>query len=452
MNKLCLFFLILFLVPINYLFSQEINGVTTLNGSVLPSARVILNADGKRISYVFTDQNGEFHFPEIENDTVLLEVSHLKASTKILKLAKNSRSNLSIELESAVNQLPEIVIEKQVPIVQKVDTLVYKVSAFRDGTEKVVEDLLKKLPGITVAQNGTIFYKNKEISAMMLDGDDLFQTKYKIGSQNIDIEAVEDVEAIENFNNDKVIHQLTRTNAVALNLKLKKGIQSISANFDLQNDFFSRYDNTATGLVIGEKVKGFSTNSLTNMKRSDYMTFSFLDFSKTQLAAPIELIFKENFSVYPNGYVDIINNGFSTSNSAMFKLSKNLKSTVFVQYGFENLRQKINNQTFYELDNGNQLQYYNSDARYDPSNISLSNNVEFYNKKDLQILAHIQFDKHLSDNLNSADNNGILLKSETKSNTTTFGSRFAVSKKLIQLLLLSWILPTQTAVVFKILM
>jgi|TARA_B110000503_G_scaffold117101_1_gene176754 hypothetical protein len=72
------------------------------------------------------------------------------------------------------NMLMEVEVIEGTPIKNRGDTLSYFVHPFSDGTEEKVEELLAKLPGLSVDQrSGTIKYQGKEIKKILLDGDDL---------------------------------------------------------------------------------------------------------------------------------------------------------------------------------------------------------------------------------------------------------------------------------------
>ena len=75
----------------------------------------------------------------------------------------------------------EIAVESlEKPIRVKNDTIVFNAKYFQTGDEQVVEDLLKKIPGISVDDNGTIKVGNQEIDKLMVDGDDFFEKGYKL--------------------------------------------------------------------------------------------------------------------------------------------------------------------------------------------------------------------------------------------------------------------------------
>ena len=60
------------------------------------------------------------------------------------------------------------------------DTIFYNIQKFKDGSERNVEDVLAKLPGVTVDKGtGKIKYQGKEIKKILLDGDDLTDNNYQ---------------------------------------------------------------------------------------------------------------------------------------------------------------------------------------------------------------------------------------------------------------------------------
>ena len=59
------------------------------------------------------------------------------------------------------------------------------VNAFAQGNEQVVEDILKKIPGLNIDANGTIKVGNQEVEKVMIEGDDFFEKGYKILTKNM---------------------------------------------------------------------------------------------------------------------------------------------------------------------------------------------------------------------------------------------------------------------------
>ena len=106
-------------------------------------------------------------------EILFLEVTNLTHEPKTVALKDYANNNneliIDIKLSTRVTKLKEVIVEKKIPIITKKDTLVYNPDNFKDGSERVIEDLLKKLPGIKVEDNGEIKFKGKPIKKMLLD-------------------------------------------------------------------------------------------------------------------------------------------------------------------------------------------------------------------------------------------------------------------------------------------
>src|SRR5690606_5979425 len=102
------------------------------------------------------------------------------------------------------------------PISIKKDTIIFKASAFTDGTEQTVEDLLKKIPGVYIDSDGTIKVGNQEIEKLMVDGDDLFEKGYRVLSKNMPAYPIERVELFQNYSNNPLLKNIEDSNNVAL--------------------------------------------------------------------------------------------------------------------------------------------------------------------------------------------------------------------------------------------
>lgn len=171
-------------------------------------------------------------------------------------------------------QLQEVIVKKtDRPYKVKKDTVVYDVAKYRDGSEKKVEDLIRKLPGIEVDKNGSIKYKGKAIETVTLDGDNIFSTNYKVATKNINVDIVEQIEAIENYTKNHLLKGIESEGRVALNLKLKKGKSDYSGTLEngvgIKENLKGAYYANMYLMQIASTVKSFATINLNNIGRSD---------------------------------------------------------------------------------------------------------------------------------------------------------------------------------------
>ena len=86
----------------------------------------------------------------------------------------------------------------------------------------MIGDVLKKLPGIKVSENGAITYQGEPINRFYIEGLDLLRAKYGIATNNIPADAVEKVQVLENHQPVKLLRDQVFSQQAAINLKLKK--------------------------------------------------------------------------------------------------------------------------------------------------------------------------------------------------------------------------------------
>ena len=241
-----------------------------------------------------------------------------------------------------INELDEIVIKSEnKKVLVKRDTVVYLVSKFTDGTEKKVEDLLRKLPGITVENGGIITYKGKPLETVTLDGDNIFNSNYQVGTKNINIGMVEQVEAIDNYTNNRLLRGIESDGKVSLNLKIKKGKSDFSgeseSSLGLKNDqkiatYFNFYL-----MQIAAKNKSFLTMNHNNIGRSDSYFYEKQNSKSLDKKAETDfrtkkVIPEELFS--PN--IDPVrfnqNNQFFASYNTLLKINKSINLKINLNF------------------------------------------------------------------------------------------------------------------------
>ncbi len=247
--------------------------------------------------YTFTDAKGNF---KINFDSFNEESAHIIASytgykndSILIKVSKGRRNyEANLKLVKLTRSIDEVVLIKRKPIEIKNDTVAYNVENFLNGTEKNVEDLLKKLPGITVKENGSLEYKGKAIFAVMLDGADLFNSNYMIGTRGINPKIIDQVEAIENWSENPILKNLNAETKVALNLKLKKDKSSFSSGINLETNLQNRHNIGGNILMVNSLIKTFQTVNYNNVGENkspintNQNSLSFEDFQNMSYQAP----------------------------------------------------------------------------------------------------------------------------------------------------------------------
>ncbi|HEY4107414.1 carboxypeptidase-like regulatory domain-containing protein [Puia sp.] len=210
-------------------FAQAIRGtVKDSTGKGIPYASVNLKNSlvNRIVGYAVTDVGGAYKL-QIPANTPLsglvIEVTSIGYKTMSRPVA-DVHLAYDFTLDVSANQLQSVEIKSSRPVLRTHgDTLGYNVSDFANAQDMVIGDVLKKLPGITVATDGTIFYNNKQISNLYINGDNLLDDKYNIATTTIPHSVVAQVQVIQGDQPVKVLRNKVMSDDVALNLTIKKG-------------------------------------------------------------------------------------------------------------------------------------------------------------------------------------------------------------------------------------
>ena len=121
--------------------------------------------------------------------------------------------------------LDEVIVK--MPVVVRGDTLIYDADSFKNGSERKLEDIIDKLPGVEINESGQIEVEGKVVNKLMVNGKDFFDGDTKIGTKNIPSSAVDKIQVLRNY---AEVGQLSgvrnNQNNFAINIKLKQGKES----------------------------------------------------------------------------------------------------------------------------------------------------------------------------------------------------------------------------------
>lgn len=231
----------------NICFSQTIiTGSVKEGASNLHSVGVILKDSLAKsiIAYTFSDDSGKYELKTNRYGKFNLVFTSLGHETKTVPLIlKQAQEKLTIDvtLKEKAMYLDEVIIKADLPMTVKEDTISFKTKFYIQGTEQTVEDLLQKIPGLQIDNNGAIKIGNQEIEKLMVDGDDLFERGYKILSKNMPAYPIEEVEILKNYSNNRLLKGVEESDKIALNLKLDEKSKRIwfgNVETSLGNDNF----------------------------------------------------------------------------------------------------------------------------------------------------------------------------------------------------------------------
>ena len=176
-------------------------------------------------SFVVTDLSGKYKLPLKINTSYKIQVSYFGLRT-IDEVVKTKETNLSKNYIMLKGILLDEVIVK-IPIIIKGDTIIYDADSFKNGSERKLEDIIDKLPGVEINENNQIEVEGKIVNKITINGKDFFDGDTKIATKNIPSNAVDKIQVLKNY---AEIGQLSgvrnNQNNVAIDIKLKEGKES----------------------------------------------------------------------------------------------------------------------------------------------------------------------------------------------------------------------------------
>ena len=234
--------------------------VTDLNASPIAKASVVLFGEDQNIkAYAYTNDKGNFKITVQDQDTenFILAVNSLgfEEQRKTLNItSENKEYTVLFNLIEKAEQLNEVVLKSSQKISANGNVTTLKTKPFTDNTEQTVEDVLKKLPGVEVLNDGSIKAHGKFIDKLMIDGEDLFASNYQLLSKNLDTKTLEAVQILDKYQDNPVLAKILDSDHVALNLQVKDKFKNIW------------FGNVTGGLGTYERVKAAANIGLLRKK------------------------------------------------------------------------------------------------------------------------------------------------------------------------------------------
>lgn len=363
-----LYFVVFYFYLFSNLTAQTIKGIITdENKNLITVSNILIKKDSINISEYTFSNNGNYSITLNESyKRIVVEVDsygYIKDYFIIENPVKNKTYIVDFILRPSLDQLDEVIVKaEKKPFLIKKDTVKYNVKSYLNGTDRKIQDVIKKMPGINVNEStGEIKYKGKSIETVLLEGDNLFGYNYSLGTKNINVDMVEQVQAIDNYSENPLLKNIENGDKVVLNLKLKKGKVDFSGNFDTGLGAFNTSNIAANKnlniLGITKNYKSFATLAYNNIgiNRSPFDYFSFnsnIEQLNEKENFAEKLIPETRFSNFLSDDRVNINNQFFGNYNAIFKVGRKIKIKTNLYY----LNDQIKSNRFIEnqyLINGN---------------------------------------------------------------------------------------------------
>ncbi len=176
--------------------------VVDSTGAGLPGATVVAltREDSVLTRFSTTDRDGAFTLRRVPEGAYVLQITYVGFRThrQDMDLSGGDYDAGTIALETSTVELDELVVgAEHVPIVVKADTLEYNAAAFAARPNDMVEDLLRRLPGIEVEDDGTIRAQGEEVQKVLVENKEFFGDDPAIATRNLPANVVEKVQVYD---------------------------------------------------------------------------------------------------------------------------------------------------------------------------------------------------------------------------------------------------------------
>ena len=182
--------------------------------------------DSSLLSFTRSEEDGYFEVKNVKAGKYLLSISyigyeHLWLS---LTLGANAKVDLgNIYLMDASTMTTVTVTARRPPVVINNDTVEFNSENFKTVPNAVVEDLLKKMPGIEVDKSGAITVNGKTVTKVYVNGKEMFTGDPKMATKNLAADAIDKIQVYDRKSDQAMFTGIDDgSEETAINLKMKK--------------------------------------------------------------------------------------------------------------------------------------------------------------------------------------------------------------------------------------
>ncbi|PID94092.1 MAG: hypothetical protein CSA95_04885 [Bacteroidetes bacterium] len=236
---------------------------TTITGTItshkgkplsLINVMVYLPDNTSLISFGITNAKGEYK-AEVNHrtDSLLLVVSSIQYRNEMRSIS-NKTQTADFILTEEVKEIKGVTV--QAPMLERRgDTLSFLISTLAGKEDVVIEDVLKKIPGIEIEPNGQILYQGLPLQKFYVEGLDLMDGSYSVISKNLPHQSVSTVEIMENHQPVKILEDKVESSQASINIKLKNDVTITGNAFVGAGIWPLLWDLNVTPMIFTRKVQ-----------------------------------------------------------------------------------------------------------------------------------------------------------------------------------------------------
>lgn len=292
------------------------------------------------------DAQFQFKLQKLQrNDTLELIIEKSSFETVVKEITLTSypfEMDIEVILPLKPKELKEIVIKPSVW--RRGDTTIYTVDSFKTGEERKLKDILTKLPGFAIDDDGKLKFKNKEVAKILVEGEDLFADKTSLLLESFPAHVLAEVQAVENDPKNKLLAGISLENETIINLKLKKQRTVFFGDVELAGTTNNRYAINPTLFSVSRKTKWAAVGFHNNIGTQLNSVFPVNGTNNILPGLQLNSIYQIN-NFNPSRYLanKLLNEQFVFNYPAL----KKGKMKTEIAYGRETLKQYINQESSY---------------------------------------------------------------------------------------------------------
>lgn len=336
--------------------------VIDLQNNPVSDVIVKLVSGSKTLAFTSSNAQGVYNL-EVKNapsGEVTLQFTHIsyeKESERVTLKEKVTKVDMILFPKSI--SLKEVTVKPD-PLRQRGDTLTHNLASFLGKGDVTLEDGLKRLPGVDVAQSGAISYMGKPISQFNIEGLDMLGGKYNLATRNIPADYVTQVEIVRNHHSRRVEKDVP-SNEVSMNIKLSNkakfkpfGQEEAGAGYMEDGNDMLQALLGVTGMMFTDKFQTFCS-----LKGGNYKNFARADmydhFGGNVISTPATSLFGGfDGGAPPQGEYLYQRNGMVTIN-AINKLDSVTTVKVNADYSYYRATHDISQSSTYLSSDGSYM-------------------------------------------------------------------------------------------------
>jgi len=323
----------------------------------LVTVSVLSIKDSSLISYTVTDKNGVFTLRNLRQEPSRLLISHVGYQSRHLSLQfkKDGTADLGKILLNT-KFLNEVVVKgERMPVIIKKDTIEFDAEAFKTRPNALVEDLLRKLPGVQVDLDGQITVNGKQVSKIKVNGKTFFANDPTIATRNLDANMISKVQVYDDRDDDPdhlvPDYQVSKIINLKFKKKFAKGILSTLGAGGGTEDRYAGAGFAAKfqdDFQLSAKI-GVDNLSNTGNFTGNYGGFSTFPFGNSGLRKETtgNLDFTKDLTKKLKLHIEYRFNNSITDNASHSKVQQNVGDTIFTTLGENIQHQKTNDHVFH---------------------------------------------------------------------------------------------------------